>query len=125
MVYTDTHTLMSCSHYMWAVVQREEGLFMVCEASPPSAIVDFGDPTHHQIPHTHAVNISTSTYPILKNNTMLNCMWALFQQREAYSWSHSEWPSQPSAVVIIITVRYRIKTVSTEYTYTIVFLFGG
>ena len=53
MVYTDRHTLMSCSHYMWAVVQTEGGLLMVCEGSQPSAAVDFSDPTHHQIPHTH------------------------------------------------------------------------
>ena len=68
MVYTDTHTLMSCSYYMWPVVQTEGGLLMVCEASPPSAIVDFGavdfsDPTHHQIPHTHTVNMFTGTLP--------------------------------------------------------------
>ena len=50
MVYTDRHTLMSCSHYMWAVVQTEGGLHMVCEGSQPSAAVDFSDPTHHQIP---------------------------------------------------------------------------
>ena len=71
MVYTDTHALMSCSYYMWAVVQTEGGLLMVCEAPQPSAAVDFSDPTHHQIPHTHAVNMFTGTYPILKNNSML------------------------------------------------------
>ena len=65
MVYTDTHTLMSCNYYMWAIVQTEGGLLMVCAAPQPSAIVDFGDPTHQQIPHTHTVNMSTSTYPIL------------------------------------------------------------
>ena len=71
MVCTNTHTLMSCNYCMWAVVQTEGGLLMVCDASQPSAAVDFSDPTHHQIPHTHAVNMFTSTYPILKNNSML------------------------------------------------------
>ena len=33
MVYTDRHILMSCSHDMWAVVQTEGGLLMVCEGS--------------------------------------------------------------------------------------------
>ena len=65
MVYTDRHTLMSCSYYMWAVVQTEGGLLMVCEGSQPSAAVDFGDSTHHQIPHTHSVNMFTDTFPIL------------------------------------------------------------
>ena len=69
MVYTDRHTLMSCSHYMWAVVQTEGGLLMVCEGSQPCASVDFGDSTHHQIPHTHSVNMFTDTFPILNQCT--------------------------------------------------------
>ena len=69
MVYTDRHTLMSCSHDMWAVVQKEGDLLMVCEGSQPSAAVDFSDPTHHQIPHTHSVNMFTDTFPILNKCT--------------------------------------------------------
>ena len=66
MVYTDRHTLMSCSLDMWAVVQTEGGLL---KASPPSVAVDFSDPTHHQIPHTHSVNMFTDTFPILNQCT--------------------------------------------------------
>ena len=69
MVYTDRRILMSCSHYsyyMWAVVQTEGGLL---KASPLSVAVDFSDPTHHQIPHTHSVNMFTDTFPILNQCT--------------------------------------------------------
>ena len=59
MVYTDRRILMSCSYYMWAVVQTEGGLL---KASQPSVAVDFSDPTHHQIPHTHIQSTCLPTY---------------------------------------------------------------
>ena len=42
---------------------------MVCEGSQPSVAVDFSDPTHHHIPHTHSVNMFTDTFPILNQCT--------------------------------------------------------